>query len=214
MVTDLLIKFAHKRPLTSVKQLSFSTKGITGNVPTSPLRQVLILPKHVSNEFQLQPGDLKENLIIHYPELHDLPSGTVLQIGEAQIRLTFHCEPCSQVKDKVCLKAIQHKRGYLGLFLNEGVLNIGDKIENLGGLYEPIPYRAKDRVHAYLLTRTKPISATELLFECGLPLLYARAIPAMIRHLPEDLKTKVIFKSHSRQERSRTDSQLLLQPTK
>jgi len=124
-----------------------------------------------------------------------LPSGTVLKIGEAQIRLTFHCEPCSRIKDKVSLKSIHHKRGYLGQFLNKGVLYLGDQIENLGGLHEPIPYAAKDRVRAYLLTRVKPITVTELLFECGLSLPYARAVPAMIKDLPGHVKEKVLFKS-------------------
>jgi hypothetical protein len=194
MVTDLLLKLAHKSPLTSVSELHFSTKGITRNVLTSPLRHVLILPKSISNEFNLNPGDLKENLVVDYPELHDLPSGTVVQIGQAQIRLTFHCEPCSRIKDKVNLKSIQHKRGYLGQFLNAGVIYIGDPIENLGGLHEPIAYAAKDRVRAYLMTRVKPIPVTELLFECGLSMPYARAVPAMIKDLPGTVKDKVLFK--------------------
>ena len=162
-----------------------------------------------SEEFNLKPGDLKENLIINYPQLHDLPSGTVLQIGQAQIRLTFHCEPCSRIKDKINLKGIQHKRGYLGQFLNEGVLYVGDQIRNLGGLHEPIPYAAKDRVRSYLLTRVKPIPVTELLFECGLSLPYARAVPAMIKDLPDDIKKKVRFKSRSGQKQS-SPRQLLL----
>jgi hypothetical protein len=209
MVTDLLIKFTHKVPLTPTRQLHFSTEGITGNVHTSPLRHVLILPKTISDEFNLNPGDLKENLIIDYPELHQLPSGTVLQIGQAQIRLTFHCEPCSRIKDKVSLKSIQHKRGYLGQFLNNGVLYVGDQIKNLGGLHEPIPYAAKDRIGAYLLTRVNPIAVTELLFECGLSLPYARAVPSMIKNLPEDVKKKVLFKSRSGQ-RHGSNTQLLL----
>jgi hypothetical protein len=180
--------------------LYFSPEGITGNVSTSPLRHLLILPKNISVEFNLKPGDLKENVIIDYPELHNLPSGTVLQIGQAQIRLNFHCEPCSRIKDKVNLKSIQHKRGYLGQFLNKGVLYVGDQIKNLGGLHEPIPYAAKDRVRAYLLTRVKPIAVTDLLFQCGLSLPYARAVPAMIKDLPEEIKAKVLFKSRSAQK--------------
>lgn len=209
MVNHLLIKFAHKLPLTPANQLQFSTEGISGNVLTGPLRHVLILPKNTSDEFNLKPGDLKENLIIDYPQLHHLPSGTVLQIGQAQIRLTFHCEPCSRIKDKVSLKNIQHKRGYLGQFLNKGVLYIGDQIKNLGGLHEPIPYAAKDRVRAYLLTRVKPITVTELLFECGLSLPYARAVPAMIKDLPKDVKEKVLFKSRAGQKNG-SSTQLLL----
>lgn len=196
MVTNLLIKYAHKQPLTPATELHFSTNGIKDNVVTSPLRHVLILPNQICNQYALQPGALRENLIIDYPALHDLPSGTVLQIGEAQIRLTFHCEPCSRIKDKINLKMIQHKRGYLGQFLNTGVMHLGDKVKNLGGQHPPLPYAAKDRVHLYLRSLNNPVSVTELLFECGLSLPYARAIPAMIKHLPNPLKEKVIFKSH------------------
>lgn len=210
MVTNILIKQSPKQPLIPCDRLHFSPNGILNNVITSPLRHILILPKTILTEFNLEPGDLRENLIIDYPQLHDLPSGTVLEIGQAQIRLTFHCEPCSRIKNKVNIKSIQHKRGYLGQFLNKGVLHLRDQIKNLGGLQDPIPYAAKDRVCSYLLTRAKPISVTELLFQCGLSLPYARAVPAMIKDLPEEQKSKVMFKSHSRRNQSLPHTQPLL----
>ena len=195
MVINIFIKPERKRPLIPVERLEFTTHGIIGNVSCLPLRQVLILPTGVLKEFQLKPGDLRENLVIHYDALHELPSGTVLRVGEARIRLTFHCEPCTNIKDKVKTVAILHKRGYLGKFLNQGAIRIGDEIENLGVMFEPIPYNLKERLLWYLSRQDKPIFLTQVLAECGFSLTYARAVPNILKSMPKAIRDKVLFKS-------------------
>jgi hypothetical protein len=191
VVTHIQIKAARKEPMVTQTSLRFSTNGIAGGARCNPLRQVLILPSSSLTEFNLSPGDLRENLVVKYDLLHDLPSGTVFAIGSAQVRLTFHCEPCKQIKDKVAIAQIQHKRGYFGQFLNSGTIHIGDDVRNLGAFHEPIPYGVKDRLHWFLLRQPQPVTIAKLLFECGLPTFYARAIPGMIKHFPDQLKMKV-----------------------
>jgi MOSC domain-containing protein YiiM len=195
MVTKILIKPERKHPVILVEQFKFTPAGIAGNVPCLPLRQVLILPTEVLNEFRLGPGDLRENLVVDYPGLHDLPSGTVLRIGVGIIWLTFHCEPCRGIGDKVNTRAILHKRGYFGKFLNRGTIHLHDQIENLGTIFEPIPYALKDRLVGYLTRQATSVPLAQLLFECGLSPTYARAIPNVLKNLPEDVKRKVIFRS-------------------
>src|SRR5437764_7554819 len=94
---NLFIKHAHGRPLERVATLDFSPKGIVSNARCSPLRQVLIASQSVSADFGIQAGDLRENITVIFPGLYDIPSGTVVKIGRALIRLTFHCEPCKKI---------------------------------------------------------------------------------------------------------------------
>jgi len=198
MVTNIFIKLARKQPLVAVEQLEVTPTGIIGNIPCLPLRQVLILPTKVLGDFQLKPGDLRENLVVNYDALHELPSGTVLRIGTARIRLTFHCEPCRNIKDKVNTAAILHKRGYLGKFLNHGAIRLGDNIENLGVMFEAIPYDLKERLIWYLSNQDMPVFLTQVLTECGLSLAYARAVPNVLKSLPSNIRNKVLFKSKDR----------------
>jgi MOSC domain-containing protein YiiM len=197
MVTDLHLKRERKKPLESVDRIDFTTNGIKGNTTCMPLRQVLILPTVVLKEFNLQAADLRENITVDFDDLHSLPSGTILEIGTAIIRLTFHCEPCSMLKDKVNPRLIRHKRGYLGKFLNDGFIRTGDLIKISGAVEEAVPYESKERIRWFLANRETPIFVKELLYECGLPAAYARAIPAIIKNFPLLLKNKVLYRSHT-----------------
>src|SRR5947209_5380901 len=97
MILHLLNKPGRYKPLVEVDELVVSTTGILGSVSSLPIRQVLIVPQNTLDHFRLSPGDLRENLVIDdsgMEPLHSLPSGTVLKIGEALVRLTVHCEPC------------------------------------------------------------------------------------------------------------------------
>ncbi len=133
-VTDLFLKLKKgnypSMPVVPVQELKVNQNGIVGAVPAVPNRQVLILPQQTLTEFQLSKGQLGENILIEGFDIHELDAGTVISIGEVDIRLNFHCEPCINLKDhfNVDLKAIRHKRGYLGTFLNEGTIHLGDEL--------------------------------------------------------------------------------------
>jgi hypothetical protein len=131
--------------------------------------------------------------------LHSLPSGTVLKIGEALVRLTVHCEPCRRLKEVVDPKAIEHKRGYLGAFLSGGQLRVGDPVESIGVQHEPIPYDLKERLAWFLDRQSVPIEVTTLVHEVGLSLSYCRAIPNLLRGRP-DLESKVTFRGRTVQK--------------
>lgn len=197
MLTHILIKPDHKEPLREVDRIKFSPDGLEGNLTCNPFRQVLILPTKVLHDFNLQPGDLRENLIIEHDELHDLPSGTALLLGTARLRLTFHCEPCKRIKDKVAICDIQHQRGYFGQFLNYGTLFQNDLVINLGVVFEPIPYKLSDRLPWFLYQQERPVTITEILYGCGLGSYYARAIPNMVKRLPPALREKVVLRKQA-----------------
>jgi hypothetical protein len=93
-VTELFIKRRHYAPLQPAATIACSPRGIAGSVPCAPFRQALIASRSVTAELGLNPGDLRENIVVDCDDLYDLPSGTVVKIGQALVRLTFHCEPC------------------------------------------------------------------------------------------------------------------------
>lgn len=88
-VTDLFIKRRHNAPLESVTALWGGKDGIAGGVRTAPFRQALITSRSISAELGLAPGDLRENVVVGFDYLYNLPSGTVIKVGSALLRLTF-----------------------------------------------------------------------------------------------------------------------------
>ena len=100
--------------------LAGSKFGINGNIECHIYRQILILNDSVFRQFSFQPGDLKENVVVGFDDLHELESGMEVRIGTLHVRLTFHCEPCKKISQFASAKDLLHHRGYLGSILNEG----------------------------------------------------------------------------------------------
>jgi hypothetical protein len=173
--------------------LRFSPAGIAETRRYSPLRQVLIAASNDIAELGYLPGELHENIVVDFPRLHDLASGSVLAVGAALIQLTFHCEPCSRIQKHASVKPLMHRRGVLGKFLNAGVVEVGDSVFVTNRKQEFIPYEAKERIAWFLLRHKARISAARLLFEIGLPAGYARALPAILRKLPFLPGGQVVF---------------------
>jgi MOSC domain-containing protein YiiM len=170
-------------------------KGIEGAHRAPPLRHLLLV-EHVSlRRLGLRPGDLRENAVFGGEGLYDLPSGTMLRVGTAELRLTFHCEPCARVTALASAKALLHRRGYLASVTAAGTVRIGDEVQVLDSRHAPIPYAPRDRIVWFLQDRDAPIDAAELLWEVGLPRAYARALPALLRRIGGSATGKVRFRS-------------------
>lgn len=179
-ITNLFIKRAHGRTMDDVSRLEFGPQGVAGGVRCSPLRQVLITSRAVTAQCGLQPGDLRETVEVDFDGLYDLPSGTVVKIGDALIRLTFHCEPCKKILHLTKFDQIVHKRGFLGCFLNSGTIALGDPVSVTGEQLESIPYAVKDRVRWFFAKQNASLAALDLAHALGLPSSYARAIPRLV----------------------------------
>jgi MOSC domain-containing protein YiiM len=195
MIVALLKKQQHKEKMQQVDAFPVTAaQGIDGQVLCSPFRQVLILQHSTLYDFNLQPGDLRENIIIDDDiDLYNLPSGTVIQIGDVKIRLTFLCEPCKMIADKVNLKDIRDQRGMLGCFLNDGLIQKQDKVFVTDEKFEPIPEKASERIIWFLNKHHEPIMARDLMWQVGLPHSYCRALPAMIAKNPAIDSSKILF---------------------
>lgn len=200
IVRHLFVKDAHGTPMRSVMAFGVGPNGIEGNVYCQPLRQVLIVPTQSLTEFDLKPGDLGENMVVDGIDLHKLESGTVIQIGSVRIRLTFHCEPCRKIADKVDLKKITHKRGVLGNFLNTGIIKVGDAGVAGAKSFDAIPYRIDDRIKWYLDKQDKPVPVSKLAFDIGLSNSYCRAIPNLVRNRDDIRKELILYECHARRK--------------
>lgn len=195
-VRHLLLKTGKGFPMEARDYLDLSVaEGIVGAAPTPPMRHILLLSSVDARRFRLNPGDFRENVVVDFDDLNPLPSGTELQIGTAAVRLTFHCEPCSRVTSFAKPSELLHRRGYLGSVSASGRIQLGDAVRDLGQPFPEIPYPVGERVAWYLERRAETISASELLWELGLPRSYARALPALLRKLPLAQREKVRFKS-------------------
>jgi hypothetical protein len=195
MVSRLFIKKERSGQMVPVTSMPLNPEqGIASGVFCSPFRQILINTEETLRSFGISPGQLRENIVLNSMDVHDMPSGAVLRIGDAQIRLTFHCEPCFKIKDLVSPKAIMHQRGYLAQVVHPGVVSTGDAIDILPIQMDAIPYDPVERIVWLLKKQENPIFASDLVWRAGLPFSYCRALPAIIERHSEIDKKMIKFR--------------------
>ena len=182
-VTNLYIKRKHGAELEEVTTFAFDKDGIGTGVACAPFRQILIASRPILADCGLKPGDFQENVLLEDDGLYDLPSGTVVRLGQALIRLTFHCEPCKKILKLIAFDRIVHRRGVFGCFLNAGTISLGDKLVVTDQKFESIPYAINERVRWFLSKGNAPAAAGQLIQAIGLPSSYARAMPRLLEKL-------------------------------
>jgi len=182
-VTNLFIKRKHGAALEPATTILGDKQGIANNVACAPFRQALIASRSIMIECGLKPGDLRENILVDFEGLYELPSGTVVKIGEALLRLTFHCEPCKKILKLVAFDKILHQRGVFGTFLDGGRISVGDTLVVTGQKFEAIPYAVNERIRWFLKKGSAPAAAIDLVHSIGLRSSYARAMPRILTKL-------------------------------
>ncbi len=179
-VTELFIKRRHDAPLRSVTSILCSTRGIAGSVPCAPFRQALIASRSVTAKLGLKPGDLRENIVVDCDDLYDLPSGTVVTIGQALLRLTFHCEPCRKVLELIEFDQIVHRRGVFGMFINDAELSLGDEVAGTEQRFDEIPYAVCERIRWFVRRHGGRGAMLDLVHALGLPASSGRSMPRLL----------------------------------
>jgi hypothetical protein len=192
-VTGLFLKRRHGAPLESVTSIACDKSGIAENVPCAPFRQALIVSRLVMAECGLKPRDLRENIVVDYDGLYDLPSGTVVKIGQALMRLTFHCEPCRKILKLIDFDSIVHRRGVFGSILSGGRIAIGDRLVVTEEALDPIPYAVNERIRWFLKTHGARGAALDLVHAIGLPSSYGRAMPRLIAKLLPGARSEAVL---------------------
>jgi MOSC domain-containing protein YiiM len=182
-VTELFIKRLHNAPLQPVATIACSLRGISENVRCAPFRQALIASRSVTDELGLNPGDLRENIVVNCDDLYNLPSGTVVKIGQALLRLTFHCEPCKKILKFIEFDRIAHRRGVFGMFLNDARIALVDEFAVTEQRFEEIPYPINERIRWFLSKHGGRGAALDLVHALGLPASSGRMMPRLLEKL-------------------------------
>ncbi len=152
-VISLFMKIEKGRPLSRPQDGKLSLRarfGIEGDANAGGVgpRQVLLVAMETLQEFKLQTGVLRENVVVAGLPLDDLPSGSVLELGySAAVRLTYHCEVCKYIGTLGVkpIQSLENQRGFLAVVLTDGVVCEGDPVRVLDRCYDPVSDRTSDR---------------------------------------------------------------------
>ncbi|MBZ2209459.1 MOSC domain-containing protein [Massilia sp. R798] len=172
--------------------------GIDGDVHADPLspRQLLLASAQAYDQFSLPPHALRENLLVDF-DTSTLVSGAVLRIGgEVRLRLMFQCEACGQldIQQSGLSRKLGTRRGMLARVLAGGLVQRGDRVQDLGVLEAPWPEDWRRRI-AQVLDAVPPgavIEYKQLARLAGVQPSYCRAFPRLIDSLGERYAAKAI----------------------
>ncbi|NJO20246.1 MAG: MOSC domain-containing protein [Spirulinaceae cyanobacterium RM2_2_10] len=169
--------------------------------PGSP-RQVLLVGDRALSEFKLQPGDLRENILLP-GDLTPFASGQVWQLGAtARLRLMFHCEPC-QVLNRLrpgLATQIGRQRGWLAMVISSGTVQVGDRLSRCPPQFPSLSDRGADRF-AEFVARIPPgriIRTPALLIALGLSAAYHRVIPTYLKQARPTLPRHRLIRADGR----------------
>ncbi len=94
-------------------------------------RQVLLMDKETLDEFELKPGQIKENITTTGVDMSQTEPGQVFFIGDTiTMEIVGECEPCGKMNalQPGLLDRINHRRGMLAMVINGGSFKVGDSI--------------------------------------------------------------------------------------
>lgn len=161
--------------------------GIDGDFHASPVspRQLLIVSTGAYDYCNLAPRSLRENILVRAANLK-LSSGSLLRLGcEAQVRITFECEPCGRLNKfhPKLSKDIVGKRGYLARVVRSGLVKPGDEVQVETDVFRPFSDNWRDRLIS--VVRKLPegclVSYSQLAELAGVPRVFCRAFPRLLR---------------------------------
>ncbi|MGA7932687.1 MAG: MGMT family protein [Kovacikia sp.] len=193
MIVRLFTKAQPDRTMIESQRLKLQRGyGIEGdlNASVGSPRQVLIVSQLTLQAFDLQPGDLSENILVD-TAIETLVSGQIVQVGEALIRPTFLCEPCANLEAlrKGLGKQIKGKRGVLGMVVRGGAIAVGDALIQTSDRLPALAEDAKSRFAEFVarIPFGKVVTTADLVLALGVARAYYRVIPTLIKKASSDL---------------------------
>lgn len=160
--------------------------GVEGdaNARVGSPRQVLLVDRPTLQQFNLQPGDLGENLLVDEP-VNELISGQVVQIGSALICPTIVCEPCDKLNriQPGLAKKLLGRRGVLGRVVGSGQIQVGDPVTPTVYTLPAMPETVRDRLDQFLarIPAGKVVRTSDILLALGLFRSYYRVLPRLLK---------------------------------
>ncbi|HEY9623431.1 MAG TPA: MOSC domain-containing protein [Crinalium sp.] len=163
---------------------SYGIEGDANAAIGSP-RQVLMAGLPSLTQFDLQPGQMQENMLIDCA-VEAFISGQVLQIGsDALIRLMHLCEPCATLEklQPGLAKRIKGKRGLLGMVVRDGWIKVGDHVTLTAHQFPLIPESTRGRFEEFVsrIPSGNVVRTSDLLLALGLTRGYYRSIPILLK---------------------------------
>lgn len=132
-ITNLHIARVKETPSDPVQEATaISGMGLEGDrsCRKGNMRQVLIMDNETLGEFELVPGQIKENITVSGLDLSKTEAGNVVFIGDVTMEIVGECEPCGKMDAiRQGLQAeLNHRRGMLCTVINGGAIKVGDDI--------------------------------------------------------------------------------------
>jgi MOSC domain-containing protein YiiM len=143
-VASIQLVKAHGEPPRPVPEtVAMPGRGLEGDLhgktKEDGKRQVLLMDTQSLEALGLRPGDLRDQVTLDLPGLQQLPAGTRLQVGQAELELTGPCEPCTHIgmlvgkEDREAFRrSLVGRRGVLARVVavtGEGRIRVGDPAE-------------------------------------------------------------------------------------
>jgi MOSC domain-containing protein YiiM len=96
-----------------------------------PRREVLFVSKEHLDALGVEPGAIRENVIVEGADVQSWPVGQRVQVGDALLEITMVCDPCHRMDElKPGLRALlDDKRGMLAHVVEGGEVALDDAIE-------------------------------------------------------------------------------------
>ena len=133
-ITNLHIARVKGTPSDPVQEATaLSGKGLEGDrsCKADNVRQVLFMDKETLDRFELEPGQIKENITTQGIDLTQAKAGQVFFIGDqVTMEVVGECEPCGKM-DAIrpgLRDGLNHQRGMLAMVINGGPIKIGDTV--------------------------------------------------------------------------------------
>ncbi|MBW4564130.1 MAG: MGMT family protein [Mojavia pulchra JT2-VF2] len=162
--------------------------GIDGDINANRIspRQILIVRYEDIYQLSIQPGELRENIVIKGLDDEQFRPGSLIVFESgAAIRLTFHCDPCKRMKHLVqSLQNIQGKRGILGVVIASGKLEVGNSFYIKAKQFPALSEKPYERFLKYIIKvpNGKIVTYKHILQSIGVDKSYMRAIPTYLNN--------------------------------
>ena len=139
-IVSLHICTGHFEPMDDVGSVNMLAGfGIEGDrhatdSPSRKHRQVLLMDEETLDVFGLKQGEVRENVTTSGIDIHSLPKGQRLSLGDQVVlEITGFCDPCQFIEDKEpgLRDRMTDRRGMLTHVVEGGVVNAGDSVKPL-----------------------------------------------------------------------------------
>ena len=204
-VQSLFVKRERKAEMSTVSCLNLHKGfGIEGNINSDEIspRQILVVCGADLERFSIEPGKLRENIVLEMVNSQVFKPGAKLSFASgAEIRLTFYCEPCQRMSHLVdSIASLAQKRGILGIVTAGGAIALKDKVVIEPDYYPALSEIPYERFLNYVeqIPVGKVVTYKQILKCIGVDRSYFRAIPIYLKKAPANYPLHRVVDSQGR----------------